>query len=50
MNCCKNKKIKDLTQGLGEERHFFCVTCRAHYWRGVFYDRKQWEAYIGEGK
>lgn len=42
MNCCKNPQIKDLTQGLGSIRHYYCSTCRSHLLRDKFYTAKEW--------
>lgn len=47
-NICKENKIKDLTCGLGSIRHYYCVNCYAHYYRGNWYTRKQWEKYIND--
>lgn len=48
MNCCSNPKVKDLSQGLGDDRHLYCVTCKSHTYRGQVYDRQQWEAWVNE--
>lgn len=50
MNCCSNPQIKDLSQGLGELRHLYCASCKAHTWRGVFYTRQEWDNWIDEGE
>ena len=46
MNCCENKQIKDLSQGLGNERHWYCSRCQAHIWKGKFYTAKEWDAWV----
>ena len=46
MNCCPAPQIKDLSQWLGELRHFYCAKCKAHTWRGVFYTRREWDDWI----
>lgn len=48
MQCCKSPQIKDLSQGLGDERHYYCSACKSHLWRGAQYDRREWEDYVNE--
>jgi hypothetical protein len=48
MQCCKSPQIKDLSQGLSDERHYYCSACKSHLWRGVQYDRREWEDYVNE--
>ena len=43
MTCCKEPTIKDLTQGLGPDRHLYCEKCKSHEWRGREYSKKEWE-------
>lgn len=45
---CKHSRKKDLTQGLGEERNFYCPTCGAHWYRGKFWTPKEWELYVND--
>lgn len=45
-NCCDKPSWKDLTQGLGEERHYYCSRCRAHIWRGRFWTYETWKNWI----
>ena len=44
--CCRAPQVKDLSQGLGELRHFYCAGCKAHTYRGVFYTRRQWDEWV----
>jgi len=46
MRCCANPMVKDLSQGLGAERHYYCQRCKAHVWRGVKYTAKEWHNWI----
>lgn len=46
MNCCPSPKIKDLTNGLGDMRNYYCMTCKAHEYSGRFYTRKQWDDWV----
>ena len=39
---------KDLTQGLGETRHYYCERCKAHDYRGKIWSRQKWEAWIDD--
>ncbi len=45
-NCCGSPAVKDLSQGLGENRHFYCCNCKSHKWKGSFYTRQEWEEWI----
>lgn len=45
-NCCASPKVKDLSQGIGDGRHFYCSNCKAHLWRGRQYTAKEWDAWI----
>ena len=48
MTCCQKPEIKDLTQGQGDLRHYFCTNCRAHIWRDEFYTAQQWHDWVNE--
>jgi len=48
INCCRQSEWKDLTQGQGDERHYYCGNCKRHVWRGQLYTANQWEKYINE--
>lgn len=48
MGCCKNPKTKDLTQGLGPDRHMYCEKCKAHEWQSRQYSKKEWEKWMEE--
>lgn len=49
MNCkfCK-AEMGDLTKGKGEHRSWYCYDCRGHYWKGVWYTEKEWDAWLEE--
>ena len=46
--CCKNANMKDITQGQGDERHYYCSKCKSHFYKGKMYDKEEWETYINE--
>jgi len=43
---CKRDQMKDLTQGLGETRNLYCSRCRAHFYLGRWYSKKEWDEYV----
>jgi len=43
---CGHTTIRDLTQGLGEERNYYCSTCKMHYYKGREWTAKEWEEYV----
>jgi len=47
---CKHKrKIDFTTWSFGDEKHiehFFCPNCKAHWFKGKYYNKEQWEEYI----
>jgi hypothetical protein len=43
---CNHAEKRDLTQGLGVERHYYCSKCGAHWYKGREWSRKEWEAWI----
>lgn len=48
MKCklCKTGQMEDLTRGQGEERNFYCPKCKGHFWKGRWYTRKVWDAWL----
>ena len=46
MNCCQNPKITDLSQGLGDERNYYCKSCKSHFYKGKVYTEKEWDDWI----
>jgi hypothetical protein len=49
--CCNRSAWQDLTQGLGHERNYYCVNCKAHIFKRKFYAAPEWEKWIeGEDK
>lgn len=46
MNCCNKQNIKDLSQGLGGKRHWFCMSCRSHNYSGRQWSKVEWEYYV----
>lgn len=48
MTC--NHDWKDLSQGLGEPHHY-CSRCKAHKYKGKYWTRQEWDAWVnGEDK
>ena len=45
---CSHSKKKDLTQGLGEVRHFFCPECKTHWYKDKVWTKEEWNNYINE--
>ena len=46
LKCCKKRQVKDLSQGLGDERHYYCIECKSHLYKGMACTRKQWDEYV----
>ena len=42
MKDCLHKDKRDLTQGLGEHRHFYCTTCGWHLYKDIEYTKAEW--------
>lgn len=43
---CAHNKTKDLTQGLGDIRNYYCITCGLHHYKGREWTVKEWEEYV----
>ena len=43
---CMHKNRKDLTQGLGDERHIYCPDCKWHLYKDREWSKEEWENYI----
>lgn len=47
---CKHEHKKDFTcWSFGNEKHiehFYCSDCKSHWFKGKYYNQKQWEEYI----
>lgn len=43
---CRPIKIKDLSQGIGDVRHFYYECCGTHIYDGKRYTKHEWEEYI----
>lgn len=41
-----HEAVKDLTQGLGLVRNWYCPVCGAHSYNGLHYTKKQWLVYV----
>ena len=41
MKVCDHQNKKDLTQGLGEHRHYYCTICGWHLYKDVEYTKEQ---------
>ena len=39
---------KDLSQGIGPVRHYYCTKCKSHVFRGKTYSAKEWEIWIND--
>lgn len=46
MRYCNHKDKTDLSQGIGDDRHFFCPSCGAHWYNGRFWTKREWSLYI----
>ena len=46
MECCNKPRIKDLSQGIGPERHLYCQSCQSHTYKGIFYSKLEWDEWI----
>ena len=40
---CACHSTTDLSHGLGEDRHYFCNSCRSHYYKGREWTKEEWE-------
>ena len=47
---CKSPKVIDLTHGYGPDRNYLCHDCKAHFWQGRWWKRKEWDDYLEEVK
>lgn len=43
---CEHPEKKDLTQGLGEIRNYFCPHCKMHWYRGRAWTEAEWDEYV----
>jgi hypothetical protein len=48
MKACKHERRKDLTNGLGVERNFYCPDCKTHWYKGKIWPEKEWNAYVND--
>lgn len=46
MNCCNKPNIKDLSQGLSENRHYYCLNCGSHKYDDFEYTKQEWNKYV----
>lgn len=46
MNCCNKQNVKDLSQGIGDHRNWYCMTCGSHNYIGKQYSKSEWEGYV----
>lgn len=44
--CCEKPNVKDLSQGIGERRHYYCMKCFSHHYNGKQWTAKQWDEWI----
>lgn len=47
MLTCHNT-VRDLTNGYGETRNYYCPTCNAHEYKGKHYTKKEWDIYVND--
>jgi hypothetical protein len=45
---CGHGEERDLTQGLGEERHYICMRCGMRHYRGRVWTRREWTEWVEE--
>lgn len=43
---CDHPGKKDLTQGLGAERHYYCPNCGTHWYNNRIWTKKEWDEYV----
>lgn len=43
-----NHVWKDLSQGIGPVRHYYCKKCKAHNFREKLYSADEWEAWVND--
>jgi hypothetical protein len=39
-------RLQDMSQGLGKYRHYICLDCGYHKYKGKKYTKAEWEAWI----
>jgi len=47
-NGCKHEQKNDLSQGLGPERHYFCLSCKSHWYKGKEWTRDEWDSWVND--
>lgn len=45
---CKGSHTDDLTHGRGEVRNVVCHSCGGHYYKGRWWTKAEWLAYVEE--
>jgi len=45
---CNHKELKDLTQGLGDVRNYYCPDCEAHWYKGRVWTKEEWEIFVND--
>ena len=43
---CSHKGKKNLSQGLSDERHYYCPDCKWHEYKGKEYTSEEWIIYV----
>ncbi len=46
MLSCNHNMESDLTQGLGPVRNIYCHVCKAHFYKGREWTKKEWDEYV----
>jgi hypothetical protein len=43
---CMHTSVKDLTEGKGEHRNWWCPVCETHWFKGKEYTPDEWDAWL----
>lgn len=44
--CCSRSSWRDLSQGIGERRNWYCPNCKAHFYDGRLWSTDEWSRWI----
>jgi len=44
--CCAKSEWRDLSQGIGENRNWYCPNCQAHFYNQKLWRREEWSRWI----
>tara|TARA_R110000765_G_scaffold351817_1_gene441808 strand:+ start:384 stop:593 length:210 start_codon:yes stop_codon:yes gene_type:complete len=45
-SCCPSSSHRDLSNGIGENRHILCGNCFSHWYKGRYWNAKEWEEWV----